>query len=153
HAGGNTTAGLMTPNGAAATTGDGDYISATGGMNAPYHFFVEVPAGLSRLVIQLYDADIGEGGNNNAAHNPERARKPYDTTATYSLFDPTGTQRTAFFTIGDTVTPATSDAALVSIYDIVSGGNDANVLDNFGTNAYTNNNGSQNWATNWVETN
>jgi hypothetical protein len=153
HAGGNTTTGLLTPNGGGSPTSDGDYVSATAGMDSPYHFFVEVPAGLSRLVIQLFDADIDEGGTNDEDNNRDRERNGNDTTATYSLFDPSGTQRTAFFTVGDTTTPTASDDVWLSIYDVLAGGNDANMLDNFGTAAYNNNNGSVNWATNWVETN
>jgi hypothetical protein len=155
-AGGNISTQLPTPNGSGATTADGDYISASaanGGMNAPYHYFVEVPAGLSRLVVEMFDADIGLGGAGEAASNRDRARNTFDTAAAYTLIDPTGTARPNFLAFGNATGPAGTDNAWVKMYDILAGGNDHNVLDNFATRAYNNNNGSVNWSTNWTETN
>ena len=155
-AGGTGSVGLLTPNGSGAPTNDGDYVSASvanGGMNSPFHFFVEVPASLSRLVVELFDADIGIGGTAEGLAQRDRARNGFDTAASYTLFDPSGTQRFTFFNAGNVTTPANSDNLWLSLYDIKSGGNDANVLDQFTTAAYNNQNGSVNWSTNWTETN
>ncbi len=82
---------LFMPQGGAAPTANGDYIMATGGLNTPYRMFVEVPQGLSRLRVQINDADVGAGGLGEAAANRDRQRTaPWDTTATYSLFNPSG---------------------------------------------------------------
>jgi hypothetical protein len=49
--------------GRARVVSDGDYISSQ--LQTYYSYFVEVPAGLSRLRVQIYDKDIGNttGGN------------------------------------------------------------------------------------------
>ncbi len=144
------TAGLYTPSGSGAATASGDYISSTGGINTFYSYFVEVPSGLSRLRIQIFDADIGIGGAGEAAAGRDRDREAagWETTATYSLIDPSGATRQVRFTTGDSTQPTGSDNAWLDLYN----GTGNNVRDNFGTAAYNNNDGNNNWATNWTET-
>ena len=55
---------LFMPQGSASGTANGDYI--TTGIDDPYRYFVEVPAGASRLVVDLFDADWGAGGAGEA---------------------------------------------------------------------------------------
>src|SRR5258708_7312189 len=113
-AGSTGTVGLLTPNGSGAPTSDGDYISASvanGGLNAPYHFFLEVPAGLPRLVVELFDADVGIGGAAEALAQRDRARTTFDMAAGYTLFDPSGHQPFTFFNSGNATTPANTHTA------------------------------------------
>jgi hypothetical protein len=145
------TVALHTPQGAAAGTANGDYVSDATAMNTFYRYFVEVPAGLSRLEIELFDADVGMNAGEDVLGR-DRPRGAYDTTATYRLFNPAGTQITnTRFTTGNTAGPVlngvNADNNWLDLYNAT--GN--NVLDQFGTNAYTNNNGNNNWSTSWVE--
>src|ERR1700730_16174366 len=108
---------LFMPAGSGAPPSSGDYISASAGMDTPYHYFIEAPAGLARLRIQIFDADIGAGGNAEAALQHDRARSGFNTTATYSLFDPTGAARPVAFGSGTATLPAAADNAWLTIFD------------------------------------
>lgn len=77
--------------GSGSTTAQGDYIASAGGLNTFYSAFIEVPPGLSQLVVQIFDADIGAGGGGEAAANRDRARGGFNTSVNYSLIDPGGT--------------------------------------------------------------
>lgn len=136
------------PQGGAAGTANGDFVSdsSAAAITAPYHYFIEVPSGATKLQIDLYDADVGNNAGEDVLGR-DRPRGAYDTTATYRLFNPAGVAVTPRFTTGTTALPAGADAAWLLFYSAT--GN--TVLDQFGTNAYTNNNGNNNWATNWVE--
>lgn len=138
-------------NGAGSGTANGDYVSDTDGINTSYHYWIEVPQGLDRLVVDLWDADIGLGNNvNEDDAGRDRARgNAFDTTATYTLINPAGTTITnTKFSTGTNALPVGADNAWLTFYDSTN-----NVRDNFGTVAYTNNDGSVNWLTNWTETN
>ncbi len=84
---------------AVATTTTGDFVtgpSASGGMSGAtkeYAYYIEVPASLPRLVVEIWDADVGNGGaTETAATTPrDRTRNTYLSTATYTLTNPTGT--------------------------------------------------------------
>ncbi|HEV8632300.1 MAG TPA: hypothetical protein VGV61_18445, partial [Thermoanaerobaculia bacterium] len=139
---------LLTPQGSGAGTANGDWVSS-GITNGVYRYWVEVPASLSRLRIQLFDADVGLGGAGEAAAGRDRFRTtPSTTTATYTLIDPAGTQRTTRFITGSLTAPTGADNAWLDFYNATG----TTFLDQFGTAAYTNNNGNTNWATNWIET-
>jgi Peptidase family C25 len=76
---------LFTQYGSGNGTGSGDYISASignGGLNSPYHYYVEVPPGLPRLVVDIFDADINNNGDLSVSG--------FNTSARYTLRDPTG---------------------------------------------------------------
>lgn len=82
---------LHRPQGSGAGTANGDYITASpGGLNTVYRYFIEVPPGLSRLTVEIWDADIGRGGNNDEANGRDRDRGGYDTQVDYSLIRPDG---------------------------------------------------------------
>ncbi|HYU33540.1 MAG TPA: C25 family cysteine peptidase [Thermoanaerobaculia bacterium] len=86
------TTALHRPQGSGAGTANGDYITAaTGGLNTTYHYFIEVPSGLTRLTVEIWDADIGRGGANDAANGRDRDRGGYNTQVDYTLIRPDGT--------------------------------------------------------------
>lgn len=140
------------PQGGTAGTANGDYVSDTAALNTFYRYFIEVPSGITRLQIDLFDADIGAGGGTEDTAGRDRTRNgdgvTFSTTATYSLIDPNGTARTTIFNTGNTALPAGGDNAWLPFYNAT--GN--TVADNFGTAAYSNNDGTDNWTGNWVET-
>lgn len=85
------TAELHRPQGSDAGTANGDYITAsTGGMNTFYRYWIEVPSGLSRLTVEIFDADIGRGGNTEDTSGRDRDRGGYDTAVDYALIRPDG---------------------------------------------------------------
>ncbi|HBL29445.1 MAG TPA: hypothetical protein DD490_21645 [Acidobacteria bacterium] len=143
------TTALHRPQGSGAGTANGDYITASaGGLSTSYRYFIEVPSGVTRLTVEIFDADIGIGGSAEATAGRDRDRGGFDTTATYSLLDPSGTAQTVRFTTGDTANPTGGDNAWLTLYDATAN----TVRDNFGTAAYSNNDGNNNWAGNWIET-
>jgi hypothetical protein len=85
---GASTTSLLTPQGGGTATANGEYVSTT--LNTFYRFFIEVPSGLSRLTVEVFDPDIGRGGNNDASNGRDRDRNGYDTTAVYTLIRPDG---------------------------------------------------------------
>lgn len=139
------------PQGEAAGTASGDWVSdadtGNGALNTFYRYFIEVPANSTKLVVELYDADLGIDVDDDI-EGRDRNRGTYDTTATYRLFNPSGGAVTPRFTTGNNTSPVGADAAWMVWYSAT--GN--TVRDQFGANLYTNNNGTMNWDTNWVET-
>ncbi|HEX5718390.1 MAG TPA: C25 family cysteine peptidase [Thermoanaerobaculia bacterium] len=150
---GTTGAGLYMPQGNTAGTANGDFVSDTGGMggaNTFYRYFIEVPPGLTRLQVEIFDADVGLGGGTEDTAGRDRTRDAdFESIATYSLLDPASAARTTSFTTGTAAAPVGSDNAWLSFFD--STGDD--YRDNFGAAAYNNNDGTLNWATSWDETN
>jgi len=138
---------LHTPQGSGAGTANGEYVSTT--LNAPYRYFIEVPPGLTRLVVDVFDPDLGLGGATEDTAGRDRDRGGYNSASDYNLLGPEGTARTTSFASGDTTTPAGSDNAWTTLFD--STGESAR--DEFSTNAYNNSDGTIAWATNWLETN
>ncbi|HKR64161.1 MAG TPA: C25 family cysteine peptidase [Thermoanaerobaculia bacterium] len=152
YAGSTGTTALHMPQGGAAGTANGDYVADAAALNTFYRYFIEVPSGISKLQIELFDADIGAGGGTEDTAGRDRTRNgdgvTFSTTANYTLLDPSGTTRTTRFNTGSTTLPAGGDNAWLDFYNAT--GN--TVLDQFGTNAYNNNNGTSNWSTDWTET-
>jgi len=143
------TTNLIMQTGSGALRQHGDWVSNAGELDTYYSYFIEVPPGLSRLQVQIFDADVGAGGGGEAAAGRDRARGAFDTSVAYSLIDPSGAARSVRFTTGNTTSPTGADNAWLALYD----GTGNNVLDQFGTAAYNNDDGNNNWATNWIETN
>ncbi|HEV7765515.1 MAG TPA: C25 family cysteine peptidase [Thermoanaerobaculia bacterium] len=146
------TTSLHTPQGSGAASDNGDFVtsadtSGTDAMNTYYSYFIEVPAGLTSLQVQIFDADIGFGGGTEDTDGRDRNRGDYGSVATYSLRNPSGTVQTVRFTTGDVNEPANSDNAWLTLYGV---GN--SVRDNFTTAAFSNNDGTADWAANWIET-
>ena len=87
---------LYTPNGNQSGTGNGDYVSDAAGLNTQYHFWIEVPPGLARLEVDVFDSDVGAGGGGEAAAGRDRARTAFDgatAAVRYTVIDPSGTTR------------------------------------------------------------
>jgi hypothetical protein len=78
---------LHTPQGGGTGTANGEYVSTT--LNTVYRYFIEVPPGLGRLTVEVFDADIGRGNNEDAAGR-DRDRTNYNTAVDYSLIRPDG---------------------------------------------------------------
>ena len=86
---------LITQQGSGVYTEYGDYIGSNRGpgLDTRYSYFIEVPSGLSQLVIDIFDADVGSNGSNNDQLNErDRAIGGYDTCARYSVYRPDGTR-------------------------------------------------------------
>ena len=109
---------LLKSHGGAAATSVGDYVSSSGALNGPYRFYVEVPAGTTRLVVDIFDADVGMGGTGEATPGRDRSTSgTWTTTSYYRLFDPSGTEVTTNFSQGNSTGPANSDNAWLTLYD------------------------------------
>jgi len=85
-------AALYMPQGSGAGTANGDYVTATGGLNTFYRYFIEVPPGLTRLVVEVFDPDVGRGGatEDDAGRDRDRNGGSFVSTATYTLLRPDG---------------------------------------------------------------
>jgi hypothetical protein len=84
---------LYTPQGSSAGTANGDFVTATApGLNTFYRYFIEVPPGLGHLVVEIFDADVGRGGNteDTAGRDRDRDGNGFNATATYTLLRPDG---------------------------------------------------------------
>src|SRR5689334_15554873 len=68
---------LFTAQGSAAALTNGDYVSASGGLNTFYRFFIEVPPGLPQLTVEVFDPDVGAGGANEDTDGRDRDRTSY----------------------------------------------------------------------------
>ena len=134
--------------GSGAGTSSGDYISSAEGLDTFYRYFIEVPASVSRLQVEIFDADVGAGGSGEAGAGRDRARGSFDSAVTYTLIDPAGAARPVVFSSGDTTSPAGADNAWLTLFSVT--GN--NVRDNFGSASYSNNDGNNNWSAAWIET-
>ncbi|HKO02087.1 MAG TPA: hypothetical protein VJ032_10360, partial [Thermoanaerobaculia bacterium] len=148
-AGSTGTTQLHTPQGSGAGTAFGDYVSDAGALNTSYHYYVEVPPALSRLRVQIFDADLGIGDAANEDLAGRDRLRTVATTVQYSLFNPRGQQRTTLFTTGSNTLPVGADNAWLSLFDSTGD----YVEDTFTTAAYTNNDGLASWGSNWIETN
>jgi Peptidase family C25 len=146
------TTSLHTPQGADAATNNGDFVTSEDGGPPPaldtyYSYFVEVPPNLTSLQIQIFDADIGAGPADEDDNGRDRNRNAYETEATYSLINPANVNVTPRFTAGTNALPAGADNNWLTFYGV---GN--SVRDNFTTAAFTNNDGTADWAAAWIET-
>jgi hypothetical protein len=151
YAGSTGTSALHMPQGSDSSRPFGDWVSDNdaGALNTFYRYFVEVPSGVTRLQIEIYDADVGLGGLTEDTAGRDRQRSgSWDSSVTYSLLDPSGAAMTPLFTTGNTTQPTGGDNAWLNFYKIT--GN--TVRDQFTTAAYTNNDGNNNWAAAWSET-
>jgi len=113
----------MVVQGGAAETFQGDYISASlalGGLNTYYSYFIEVPPGLGQLVIDLFDADIGDGGAGEAAANRDRARSVFNTSVIYQVRNPSGTPVATSFSFCSAGSCAARDNTWTNLYTTAS---------------------------------
>ncbi|HEV7515197.1 MAG TPA: hypothetical protein VGR07_02750, partial [Thermoanaerobaculia bacterium] len=131
---------LYMPHGSGSPVNEGDFVgsntptSPITGLNTFYSYFIEVPASLARLRVQIFDADIGIGGAAEITAQRDRSRALgafQGTTARYTLIDPTGKARPTRFAIGNNTTPPGADSAWLSFFDGTGSGNGNFVADNF----------------------
>jgi hypothetical protein len=147
--GNGTASELITQQGSGSPTEFGDYVAASpSGLDSAYSYFVEVPAGVSCLTIDIFDADVGAGADDQAGQR-DRVRTSFNTSAQYSVTDPSGTPVTTNFTTGNAAGPG--DNAWLTLFQS-AGSSLGTFADTFSTVSYANNNGSLNWAGSWVET-
>jgi len=159
HAGGTPATGttadqLILMGGADAPAENGDAISASDGLNTVYRFYIEVPPSQSTLQVDLFDADILASASDEVQER-DRPRDNERTSVRYRLYNPAGTLTTDRFNYGDDANPPNSHGVWKKFYDNASAGitGGDTFRDNFTTRAYTNNDGSQNFANSWTETN
>jgi hypothetical protein len=143
------TSDLITIQGGGALRSQGDFVSAASpsGLDTYYSVFFEAPPSLSRLDVDLFDADIGDDGSGEAAEGRDRARSGFNTDAEYVLLAPNGSQVSTRFAAGNASTPAGGDNAWLTLFSSTS-----TFRDEFTSASYANNHGTNAWATNWTET-
>lgn len=125
----------------------GDFVSAPGGLNTFHAFFVEVPPGLARLDVDLFDADFGAGGAAEAAANRDRDRDDgFTSDVAYTLRAPNGGLVATRYALGTPTLPAGSDNAWTTFFS-----SNGSFADDFTTVAYSNNTGSDPWTGDWTE--
>ncbi len=121
---------LFMPAGSGAATNDGDFVSSNvpnggvTGLNTSYHYFIEVPPGLARLRVQIFDADVGAGGAAEANAGRDRARTAFSTAVRYTLIRPDGSTA-ATLNCSATVSATCPDNAWVSLQDSATAQNTA----------------------------
>lgn len=107
--------------GSGSQLGNGDYVSRNGapGLNTFHTFFVEVPPGAPRLVVGLFDADVGstEGGSNQ---NDFLLGGGWNTTARYTLRNPAGTVVVTLNATNTTASCPGCNNAWTDLYNVVS---------------------------------
>ncbi len=156
-ASGTVTDELICQESAGSAAAVGDFIAAEpDGLNEAYHYYIEVPPGQTDLEIEIFDADILAGVDDESdERDRERGSDSDDSVARYQLFDPAGNLMATRFATGDENGPAGSDDAWITFFDNetsgITGGD--TFADNFTTAAYNNNDGSDNFAGDWIETN
>lgn len=120
---------LLMPQGPGTETQDGDYFTAdnvttpcpgTCPLEALYRYYIEVPAGLGALRVQIFDADIGAGGANEQYAQRDRTRETFNTKVKYTLKNPAGTT-VATQTCGATTTAFCVDDAWSTLYSVTTG--------------------------------
>ena len=140
--------------GALASVGD-DISSRLTGLNRPYFYYIEVPPGTSDLQVDIFDADVLAGANDITRDRDQNRdlAGTVNTKVRYRLYDPDGNLVAARFNLGHDTTPPSSDNAWLNLYNSdtagITGGD--TFADNFGTAAYSNDDGTQNFTGNWLE--
>jgi hypothetical protein len=86
----NTSSQLVTVQGSTTTLAQGDYVSSTAGLGQPYRYYIEVPPSLTRLVVDLFDADVLASAS-DAADERDRPLATAASCVQYTLRNPSGT--------------------------------------------------------------
>ena len=145
HAASTGSTALQTPQGGGTTTANGESVSTT--LNTYYRYFIEVPPSLGRLVVEVFDTDLGRNATEDDAGR-DRPRTAYNSAVDYTLLRPNGTTAATLAGCNNS-NVACADNAWTAILDATGGDT---FRDEFETAAYNNNDGTLNWATNWTET-
>jgi peptidase C25-like protein len=86
----NTASQLVTVQGSATTLSQGDYVSSAAGLGQRYRYYIEVPPSLTRLVVDLFDADVLASAS-DAADERDRPLAMAASCVQYTLRNPSGT--------------------------------------------------------------
>ncbi len=114
---GTTSDQLINQQGSGVPTEYGDYIASSSAIDSAYSYWLEVPSGLSRLVVEIFDADVYAGGAADLAGERDR-QLTSGGSVEYRLFDPSGTEITSTnFTDGNATSPTGADNAWLVFYD------------------------------------
>lgn len=166
-ANGSSSDALLAANGNRMGTDIGDFVSAisgasggtlaggsTGnGLQLPYRFFIEVPPDTERMVVELFDPDILAGiSGDELAGGRDVLRATADTVARYRLYDPSGQPVAVRFGAGDNLFPG--DNQWVVLFDTATASATGTVTfaDSFDSVSYGNQDGTESFATDWIET-
>lgn len=108
---------LQMPMGRGSDTLQGDYLSPDGSpsLRTYFAYYIEVPPSTASLVVQIFDADIG-GSNSPFISDRYRSGGSWDTTVTYTLFNPSG--GTAATVSGGNGTPTGANEAWITMATI-----------------------------------
>jgi hypothetical protein len=168
---GTTTDQLLMITGSESQADDGDYLSARNGLATVHRYFIEVPSAASRLRVDLFDMDLMAGGNADITGERDRPRAyvTYDpqnagtygqevflSVVEYTLIDPDGITVVPKRRKGSRWAPSGGDNAWLTLFDSNTAdttGAAASWADNFAAVSFANNNGTQNFTTNWIENN
>ena len=101
--------------GSGAQTASGDFISSNqgDGLNLTYRYYIEVPAGVSNLTVEIYDADTGAVAN----YTDWQIGGGYNTSCRYTLNRP-NTTNAAAVTYNNTQTAA--DSVWTQLYTVAN---------------------------------
>jgi hypothetical protein len=101
--------------GSGAATASGDYIGSNlgAGLDLTYRYYIEVPAGVGNLTVEIYDADTGAVAN----YTDWQIGGAYNTSCRYTLNRPNGTNAAAV-TYNNTQTAA--DSVWTQLYTVAS---------------------------------
>ncbi len=141
HAASTGTTALHTPQGSGAGLSNGDYVTSVAGLNTFYRYFIEVPPGLNRLVVEVFDPDVGRGGLAEGPGGRDRDRGDgFATMASYGLVRPDGSAPAlvscdaltctdnAWQAIVDSTTAQDTAAGHWELRVAMGGGNDVNAI-------------------------
>ena len=157
--------------GSESLTEDGDYLTARDGLDSYHSFFIEVPVGATSLEVDLWDMDvllgIDDGTNTEQVAERDRIRRYQNflddsnntgdiigaSVAKYQLFDPDGNEVVTKHIFGSHFAPGDADGTWLNFYDsdLADTSSGDQFLDQFGSSSYSNNDGTVNFAGNWVE--
>jgi hypothetical protein len=91
------------------------------GLNTLYRYYIEVPAGLTRLRVSIFDADFGAGAGeapgSNGAQRDRTKHAAYTTNVKYTLFNPSGTQVATQTCTAGTASAFCADDAWVTLFN------------------------------------
>lgn len=113
---------LLIVQGRGAALDTGDYLTAINGLNTYASYFIEVPPGLGRLVVEVFDPDVGAGGSAEDVAGRDRGRGSYDTSVRYRLLRPDGSTAATLDNCDDTTC---SDNAWQTVLDSTTAQNTA----------------------------
>jgi len=131
---------------------NGEYVTEQGGLNQPYRYYVEVPAGYSgSLVIDIFDADCGAGGG-SAARDFQHGGS-FNSNFSYALTSPTGSSLSTNFSSGTPSAPSGANNAWLNFYTTnsavpghyiitINSSNDGDDINRFSLRAHDGNTGA-----------